>query len=57
MNFKKFFADYQNDLDFCLFLQKLSKEVIINNQDKIDLMFDLDEIFYNNRLTVPKKQL
>ena len=45
MNFKEFFGDYRNVLEFYMFLQKFSENNIRNNRDCIELMFDLDEIF------------
>ena len=40
MNFKKFFVDYQNVFDFYMFLKKFSKQIIIKDQERIELMFD-----------------
>ena len=45
MNFKEFFGDYRNVLEFYMFLQTFSENNIRNNRDCIELMFDLDEIF------------
>ena len=55
MNFKEFFFDYQNVFDFYVFLKKFSKQIIIKDQEKIDLMFDLDEAFFNRKFTIGKK--
>ena len=54
MNFKEFFGDYRNVLEFYMFLQKFSKNNIRNNRDCIDLMFDLDEIFLMITLQLAK---
>ena len=56
MNFKKLFVDYQNVLDFHVLLKTFSKQMVINDQERIGLMFNLDEVFFNRNLTIGKKQ-
>ena len=54
MNFKEFFIVYQNILDY-VFLKKISKQIIINDQERIEPMFNLDEVFFNRNFTIGKK--
>ena len=54
MNFKEFFVDYQNILNY-VFLKKISKQIIINDQERIEPMFNLDEVFFNRNFTIGKK--
>ena len=55
MNFKEFFVDYKNVLHFYVFLKKFSKQILINDQERIELMFGLDEAFFNRNFTIGKK--
>ena len=55
MNFKEFFVSYENVPAFYSFFKMTSKQIIRNDQERIQLMFDLNEIFSNERLTIGKK--
>ena len=46
MNFKEFFVHYENVLDFHVSLKKISKQIITKDQERTELMFDLDEVFF-----------
>ena len=37
-----------------MFLKKFSKQIIIKDQDRIELMFDLNEVFFNRNFTICK---
>ena len=54
MNFNEFFVSYENVLAFYSSLKMTSKQIIRNDQERIELMFDLNEIFSNKRLTIGK---
>ena len=54
MNFKEFFVSYENVPVFYSFFKMTSKQIIRNDQERIELMFDLNEIFSNERLTMEK---
>ena len=56
MNFKEFFVSYKNVLAFYSFLKMASKQKIRYYQERIEPMYDLNEIFSNKRLTIRKKQ-
>ena len=49
------FVRYENILAFYSFLKPYNKHLIENDQQRIDLMFDLDEIFFNTNLTIVLK--
>ena len=55
MNFNELFVSYENALVFYSFLKMTSKQIIRYDQERIELMFDLNEIFSNKRLTIGKK--
>ena len=40
---------------FYAFLKTCNKHLIKNDQQRIELMFDLDEVFFNTKLTIGKK--
>ena len=46
MNSKEFFVHYENVLDFHVSLKKISKQIITKDQERTELMFDLDEVFF-----------
>ena len=54
-NFKEVFVRYENILAFYSFLKPYNKHLIENDQQRIELMFDLDEIFFNTNLTIVLK--
>ena len=55
MNFKEVFVNYQNVLAFYCFFKMHKKNLVENNQQRIELMFDLDKIFLNRSLTIGQK--
>ena len=38
-----------------MFLKKFSKQIIIKDQERIKLMFDLGEVFFNRNFAIGKK--
>ena len=42
---------------FYTFLKTCNKHLIKNDQQRIKLLFDLNEVFLNTRLTIEKKTL
>ena len=56
MNFKQAFVNYQNVLDFYCFV-KTYKHDLIDYQQKIELLFDLNETFLSTKSTFGQKHV
>ena len=55
MNFKELFVYYEHVLAFYNFVKIHNKVLIQNPQDTIELLFDMDEINLDKRLTIGQK--
>ena len=55
--FKEFFVSCENVMAFYAFLKTCNKYLIKFDEERIELMFNLDEIFFDMKLTIEKKPL